>query len=238
MSLTEEVLREVAVACFNNAQSLYEEAKLLLEHGYRARAAALAIIGCEEFAKAIVHTLGAALPSQRDVLVRRLNDLQKGHDVKYLITDIADVAQIENSEGWHVAYGETGCWPSPQERLTDMFISMARWGISDLVMTREGAKKEYKIRDQELGKYRLSWEVNDLPPARPSSLKEAALYVDLALDGKVRTPRRVEDEGYRTILGLEYFLDEYRALPEMVGADARWTVFSARVRRVVGKSDS
>lgn len=238
MSLTDEVLREAAVACFANAQCLYAEANLLLEHGHGARAAALAIIGCEEFAKAVAHTLGALLPEQRDILARRLNELQKRHDVKHLITDMADAAQIENSEGWSVAADEAGYGPSPEQRLTDMFISLARWGVSELVMTREDARKEYKTRDELLRSSRLAWEVDDPPPVHPSPLKEAALYVDLTQGGKIRTPKRVEDRGYPTILSLEYFLEEYRALPEVLETEAKWTIFCSHVRDNVYKSGS
>lgn len=155
MTLSEEVLRQAALACFENAQQLCTEATLLLEHGHRSRAVALAIIGCEEFAKAVAHTLGALLPEQRAEFHANLTELHRGHDVKHLITDLADAAQIENSEGWHVAASEVRHWPSADQRLADMFISLAEWGIDKLILSRRAAKEEYRRRDQDLNSVRI-----------------------------------------------------------------------------------
>jgi AbiV family abortive infection protein len=56
---SEDALRAGAVACFTNAQDLYEEAKLLFEKARSPRSIALALIGAEEFAKAVVLTIPA-----------------------------------------------------------------------------------------------------------------------------------------------------------------------------------
>jgi AbiV family abortive infection protein len=45
------------VACFANAQELYEEAKLLFVQVRSPRSVALVLIGAEEFAKAVVFTV-------------------------------------------------------------------------------------------------------------------------------------------------------------------------------------
>jgi AbiV family abortive infection protein len=66
--LSEDALRAGAVACFTNAQELYEEANLLFEQARSPRSAALALIGAEEFAKAVVFTVAALLPEQRHCL--------------------------------------------------------------------------------------------------------------------------------------------------------------------------
>jgi hypothetical protein len=54
---SEETLRAAALACWENAGSLSAEAKLLADHGYGARAVALAVLALEEFAKAIGYAL-------------------------------------------------------------------------------------------------------------------------------------------------------------------------------------
>jgi AbiV len=63
--LSENLLRQTALACYHNAEALHDEARLRTEHGHAARTVALAIFGLEEFAKAIVYTMGALMPGQR-----------------------------------------------------------------------------------------------------------------------------------------------------------------------------
>jgi hypothetical protein len=75
---SEDALRRGAVASFTNAQELYEEAKLLFEQGHPPRSVALALIGAEAFAKAVVLTVAALLPKQRRRLPWRLNCLILG----------------------------------------------------------------------------------------------------------------------------------------------------------------
>src|SRR5437016_4271801 len=105
MALTEKLLRQAAWESINNAFSLHESAILLAQNGKAPTAAALAIIGEEDFAKAILFTIAAAVPEQRPLLEARLGDLRE-HNVKHVLTGMVDGAQIENSEGWAVARGE------------------------------------------------------------------------------------------------------------------------------------
>jgi hypothetical protein len=67
---------------------------------------------------------------------------------------------------------------------------------------------------------------------REPDLKNAALYVDLDASGKVLSPtNRVEERDARvSILGLEYFLGQYDALPIVVEDDQCWRDFAERVR--------
>jgi hypothetical protein len=50
----EELFKQLALESFTNCQELHDDAVLLAEHERSARAVALAIIGTEEFAKAMV----------------------------------------------------------------------------------------------------------------------------------------------------------------------------------------
>jgi hypothetical protein len=230
--LSEDALRAGAVACFINAQELYEEAKLLFEQARPPRAAALALIGAEEFAKAVVFTVAALLPEQRHRLPSRLD----GHELKHRICRLADVAQIMSSEWWAVANDFGGT--TPTSRLGDLFACLAERGL-DCFLDTKGAKQYYKALRVEHEEEQRHWQHLQADPERDiylvfrePDLKNAALYVDLAPSGKVMSPtNRVEERDTRlSISGLEYFLDEYAALATVVGDDQHWRDFAERVR--------
>lgn len=229
---SEDALRAGAVACFTNAQELYDEAKLLFEQARSPRSAALALIGAEEFAKAVVFTVAALLPEQRHRLPPRLD----GHELKHQICSLADAAQIMNSDGWAVAadYGST----TPISRLGDLCRVLAGWGLDSLLDAERATQYYRTLRCEHKEKSRL-WQHLQADPEkdiflrlREPDLKNAALYVDLDASGKVLSPtNRVEERDARvSILGLEYFLEEYAALPTVVGDDQRWRDFAERVR--------
>ena len=79
-----KTFRMVAAAALTNANELSAEAKLLAENGHNSRAAALAVIGLEEFAKAVACTVAAIFPEQSNDLWSRLSD----HNVKQWIAEI------------------------------------------------------------------------------------------------------------------------------------------------------
>ena len=149
MKLTEEVLRQAALASINNALSHYESATLLFQNGKAPAAAGLAIIGLEEFAKAVLFTIAAAVHEQRPLLEARLSDLHE-HNVKHVLTGMVDGAQVENSEGWAVARGE-GYPVSAEDALVDLFVTLARAGIDELIMPRRQAKRFYDDIRKEMG---------------------------------------------------------------------------------------
>ena len=227
--LSEGALRAGAVACFTNAQELYAEAKLLHEQAQSPRSVALALIGSEEFAKAVVFTVAALLPEQRHCLSPRLD----GHELKHQICSLADAAQIMNHEGWNVYGGTTAI-----SRLGDLLGVLAKMGLANL-LDAKGATQYYKELRREHEEKSRRWRHLQEGPAqdlylglREPDLKNAALYVDLDASGKVMSPgNRVEECDARvSILGLEYFLEEYAALPTVVGDDQQWRDFAERVR--------
>jgi AbiV len=237
--LSEDTLRARAVACFINAQELYEEAKLLFEQARSPRSAALALVGAEEFAKAVVFTVAALLPEQRYRLPSRLD----GHELKHRICSLADVAQIMSSEWWAVAndYGGT----IPTSRLGDLFGFLAEWGLDSFLDTNS-ARQYYKtLRVEHEEEHRRSRHLQADTERdihlflREPDLKNAALYVDLDTSGKVMSPtNRVEERDARvSIAGLEYFLEEYAALPTVVGDDQHWRDFAKHVRNGLPETD-
>ena len=230
MELTEELLRQAALASINNALSLHESAVLLTQNGKAPAAAALAIIGAEEFAKAVLYTIAAAVPEERPILEARWWDLRE-HNVKHVLTGAVEGAYETNSEGWAIVRQESGYAVSAEHALGDMFEALARSGINELIMPRKQAKKYYDEIRRSLGF--LSRE--DMLPSDPSRLKEVALYVDISAEGKLSTPDRVDDrEAELCIRGLEYFLGHFHALPSVLEDDEKWAELAMRIRRACG----
>jgi AbiV family abortive infection protein len=148
--LSEGTLRAGAVACFTNAQELYEEAKLLHEQAQSPRSVALALNGQEEFAKAVVFTVAALLPEQRHHLPYRLD----GHELKHQICTLADYAQIVNNKGWNVAaeYGGT----TSMSRLGYLFVVLASMGLANM-LDAKGAKQFYRKLRHEHAEQSRRW---------------------------------------------------------------------------------
>lgn len=225
--VSEAVLRQAALACYENAESLHEEAKLLAEHGFAARAVALAIIGLEEFAKATVYTLAALHPHEREVLLAKLPTLNV-HEVKHLIAGAAEYAQIVSREYVAVLEQESGESMSPDGYLATLFGELSERGLAHLIGTRSDARAYYRELTE-----RLEAEEARFPGPRyipDVESKNAALYVDLTPDGELLTPDRVEPYVGREILGLEWFFSQYGVLPQILKDDARWERFAARFR--------
>ena len=90
--LSEDALRAGAVTGFTKAQALYHEAKLLDEQAQAPRAAALALMGAEEFAQAVLCTVAALVPAHRHALpcsVSSLPILGKGKQFPRVIGILA-----------------------------------------------------------------------------------------------------------------------------------------------------
>ena len=109
--ISAKTFRMAAVAALTNANELCAEAKLLAENEHNSRAAALAVIGLEEFAKAVAYALAAIYPEQSSEIRQRLLN----HDVKHWIADTFEGAQIVTEEWPLILFQETGSWPPPEE---------------------------------------------------------------------------------------------------------------------------
>ncbi len=201
------VLRELAAACFANAQSQHGAANLLAENGYDGAAVALAVIGVEEFAKAILYTAAALCPSEWDVLGPEC----RWHELKHLIAAAAEAAQIDQHEKWEFEADYSGSWPSKKKRLEDMLALLLGHGLAALRGDPQDAREFYK--DLHAGDPEM--------PVTPE-LKNAGLYVDLAPSGRVLKPARVASEVRSEILGLEWFLETFGGLPELLREEEAW----------------
>jgi AbiV family abortive infection protein len=210
--------RKVAFECFSNAKSLHDEACLLADEGHRPRAAALAILGLEEFSKAIAYSLAALLPGKEHILADR--DQLRKHEVKHLVTAAAEAAEIETHEYRLVVSQEAGFPLTERERLGILFDWLVKHDVACVVADSEGAKRFFR----ELRK-----DLTDFLPE--PDVKNAALYVDIGPGGEVLTPSRIEERAASAILGLEWFLDVYAALPDVLEDNAAWGDFVRRVHK-------
>jgi len=208
--------KKAAFECFSNAKSLHDEACLLANSGYAHRAAALAIIGLEEFAKAIAYTLAALLPGKEHILANC--DQLRIHEVKHLVTASAEAAEIETHDYRLVVSQDAGFPLTERERLEILFHWLVKHDVAGVVSDSEGAKRFFRELRMD--------PTHSLPVP---DVKNAALYVDIGPGGEVHTPSRIQERAASAILGLEWFLDVYAALPIVLEDNAAWGNFVLRI---------
>jgi AbiV family abortive infection protein len=213
--IASRTFRKAASASFENANQLYEEAQLLADNGYMSRAAALAVIGLEEFAKAVAYAVAAIFPDKSQGIRSRLLK----HEVKHCIADTFEGAQIVTDDWPLIAFQETGYWPAPEEVLKGIFVELANVGLSGLVP---------KSSDAKAHRNKMKSENKEFIPT--PFIKDAAFYVDISETGEVLLPRRVDLFAESEISGLKWFLDHARPLLEILSDDSKWNKFAEYVR--------
>lgn len=201
-----------AAAALMNANELCAEAELLAENGHKSRAAALAVIGLEEFAKSVAYTAAAIFPEQSSGLQDRLND----HNVKHWIAAAFDGPQIVTSD---------------KESLRNTFRELlkSKWG--SFVLTRVSAKEATKKSQEFLNDPQLHVLTSEL--ITTPLIKNAALYVDIE-EGKVLSPSRIDRYANYEIQGLIWCLDHTRLLLEILPDDKQWEWFAKPIRQTSG----
>ena len=146
--------------------------------------------------------------------------------------------QIQNTKRW----GRK----AKDGNISDWFRDLARLGL-DYLLDDDGARKSYRDLRREHEEESRHWRHLRVDPeqdiylsSREPDLKNAALYAELDPNGKVLSPsNRVDERHARVcILGLEYFLEEYAALPTIVGDDERWRDFAASIRHGLAATDT
>jgi len=212
----EDALRAGAVAAFTQAQALSQEAQRLAAPAQAPRAAALALLGAEAFAHAVLCTVAALVPAHRHALPgRRADPALTQH-----ICTMAAVAQRMARTLWTVAsaFGS----PTALSRLGALFATLAEWGPDGLLnpaaaRAYDSARPRTHAEDQRDG-----------PPLRA----QPAPNRDLAARGQGMSPPPQVDpsEARARIGGLACVLAAYALLPTVVGDDQRWRAFAARVR--------
>lgn len=228
--LSESTLRVIAAACFKNAQQLYDEAKLLIQQDRFARAAALAVIGAEEFGKAVIYTMAALLPEQRRLLPRVLNN----HQLKHRVCSFAEVAKIMNEDYW-AAIGRPD---TALTRLTDLFVPLVEHGLASCLDEEEARQHYQQLRqrhheEQHRNTFQPQVERDWGLPFREPDLKNAALYVDIDASGRVLIPiTRVDSQAAVLVIeSLDWFLEQYAELSSVVSDEQSWRDFANEIGR-------
>ena len=201
----ERSYRFAAAAALTNASNLLADAKLLQEHTRLSRAAALAVLGTEECSKAIAYALAAihhGNESLHAILVTK-------HPVKYLLAASIEGADIVTSENGEV-------WPSPKERIINIFIELASTPLNDLLS--EATAKEYAQSHKSLS------------ILTGSQIKEAAFYVSLNAAGDIELPERIDKWASSEIISLESLLETFGPLQNILLEDPPWSEFSEIIR--------
>jgi hypothetical protein len=218
MTYTEEQLRQVAVACFVNAQGLYEDACLLGKHARYPRVLVLAVIGAEEFVKAVAYTIAALNPSER----ARLSTFRKAlryHDCKHLADALIEGVFIESKEGVDCEADLAGFPVTPGSYVRETLCALVRSGLHGLLRS----EKEAQDHAQAL---------NDIiPDSAPSLTKNRGLYVELNGEG-LSTPSQLgEQEARSAVLALEWSLEAFHDLPSLLEDDRQWVPFAKTIRQ-------
>jgi AbiV family abortive infection protein len=222
LSLTEEELRRVAVACFVNAQDLYEDARLLEQHARYPRALSLAVIGSEEFVKSVACTIAALAPKERGWLPQALKALYD-HDRKHMGDATIEGEYIGAKDGVDCDADMAGVPVAPGSYLRATLLSLAHMGLQGLL----GSNKEAKAHAQAL---------NDIATdSTPSVLKKRGLYVDIG-DGALYTPPQLDArEAISTMTGLAWSLETFCDLPSVLEDDRQWHPLAQTIRHSLSR---
>ncbi len=233
MTLTEEQLRNAALACVSNALLRYKEACILSQHCLYGGAIAFTVIGMEEFAKFITLTVAIFRPDERELLYRALDPRKRGglfdHKVKHRIMDIVEYVAIEEVPIEYV--------PTDSEHVEEVFLELTRKGLSELIpddCIQKARKHAQRLQDldgrDKSQTDRSPWMLKQVP-ARMAGLKEQGLYVEIDDQGNIQMPFQLgAQDAQRQIDGLEWFLDMFDLLPKGLADDHQWQRFASTIR--------
>jgi hypothetical protein len=132
-------------------------------------------------------------------------ELLTRHPVKYLLAASIEGADIVTSENTEV-------WPSPKERVINIFIELASTPLSDA--TAEEYARSHR----------------SLPILTGSQIKNAAFYVSLNAAGEIELPERINKWASFEIIGLDALVETFSPLQNILLDDPAWSEFSEIIR--------
>jgi AbiV family abortive infection protein len=214
---SEATLRAAAIAAFRRSIELREDAEVLAAQTRYATGVALAVLGIEELAKAIIWTVAAVLPDDRSRLSVRLDQ----HALKHYVAMLAEWSPIEAEDDHLTAL----------ERLAHTCHRLGDIGLARLTDPREPRRYFQDLKDLV---ERHSTESLILD----HEWKNVALYVDIVND-RVVTPARADGETYRHFsVYLRFLHSTYSALPEALDDARAWEALLSELRRLTALDDS
>lgn len=223
--ISAKTFRRAAAAALTNANELCAEAKLLAENEHSSRAAALAVIGLEEFAKAVACTVAAIFPEQSSDLWNRLN----AHNVKQWIYQTFEGIEDQIN----VVSDESGVHSSlePEAVLLETFrtLSKSEWG--SVIPTKKSANAAARKAQDSLNDPRMHARLPEIMTT--PFIKNVAFYVDVE-KGEILQPSRVDRYANYEIHGLTWSLEHSSPLKQILSDDHKWVAFAEAVRRTPG----
>jgi AbiV family abortive infection protein len=225
-----KTFRRAAAAALMNANELCAEAELLAENGHKSRAAALAVIGLEEFAKAVACTVAAIFPEQSKDLWNRLND----HNVKQWIIQTFDGVESEVENGIDgISWGSgVHCAPEADAILLEIFRTLSKSDWGSFIPTKKAAKSAAKKDQETLNDPKIHALPTDY--ITTAFIKNAALYVDLSEKGEVLSPNRIDGNTQAEIGGLAWSLRRSDSLIGIFSNEEKWKWFAKHIRQTPG----
>lgn len=219
-----------AAAALTNASELCAEAELLAKNGHNSRAAVLAVIGLEEFAKAVACTVAAIFPEQSNDLWNRLND----HNVKQWIIQTFDGVESEVEDGIDgISWGSgVHCAPEADAILLEIFRTLSKSDWGSFIPTKKAAKSAAKKDQETLNDPKIHALPTDY--ITTAFIKNAALYVDLSEKGEVLSPNRIYRNTQAEIGGLTWSLRHSGSLLGMLSNEKKWEWFAKHIRQTPG----
>ncbi len=225
-----KTFRMADVAALTNANELCAEANLLAENEHASRAAGLAVIGLEEFAKAVACTVAAIFPEQSHDLWNRLND----HNVKQWIVQTFDGVESEVQYGIDGISWESGVYSQleTEEVLLEIFRTLSKSDWGSFIPTKKAAKYAAKKDQESLNDPKIHALPTDY--ITTAFIKNAALYVDLSEKGEVLSPNRIDGNTQAEIGGLAWSLRRSDPLIGILSNEEKWKWFAKNVRQTPG----
>lgn len=222
--------RETALVSIGNARAIAADARLLLENGRAARALSLAVIGCEEAGKALLHTF-AALDLAPNVVSafekRNWNSPLLNHLFKLLTVEMIGGADSELESYEMAADGELPPYPRA-ERTARIICGCART-LSDMFAEAKGAAAGKAWFDHIR---QMVARPEFLPPYEsPDDEKMRGLYVDLGRSSGQPNDVDSRDADLR-LSTLSYTLSVLAFLNECLKDDVLWEGLADEVQQV------
>jgi AbiV family abortive infection protein len=227
---------EIALVAIENAQEIATDVTILLNHDRYARALSLAVIGCEEAGKALLHALAALnlAPSVVAAFEKKgWHSPLLNHAFKQLAVEMIGGADAELAEYEMAAAGELPPYPSV-ERTARLLCGCGRT-LEDMFCDAKGAGQAGRAWFDRIRSMLL--QPAFLPSFEtPDDEKMRGLYVDL--DRPSGQPESVSqrDAAIRSS-ALKYTLSVLDHLRSSLKTTDEWKQLSSEVERVRDEVD-
>ena len=208
------VYLEVSYAAFRNAEALHRDSRALLRERLYPRAAALAVIGCEEIGKAMAFWLaglGRVPESHLPELLKSLRSGRASHSSKQAISMVAWLIGDVLGKARPALRQVVRTVASQRVDAEPARVAGYREFVADAM--RDLGPAAVALVDRHVGDWsRVEAQVNAVAAGSLQRVRDRALYVDFR-DGKLSEPRSIRPQQARALVGeLRVMLSGFRPL--------------------------